>query len=85
MFSTGAVGPVRAATPALWMNPGTHVIVCSSTFTISRTRGLSATSQPSLHPVIAYVFENPWTVTVRSNIPSREAGETCRPSYRIFS
>jgi len=61
------------------------VIVCSWTFTICWYIGDGATSQPSRQPVIEYVFEKPFTVTVRSNMPSSDAGETCSPSYRIFS
>ena len=37
----------------------------------------SAMSHPILHPVMAYVFDMPETVYVRSHIPGIDASETC--------
>ena len=39
----------------------------------------SAMSQPILHPVMAYVFDRPDTVYVRSHMPGKDANDTCFP------
>ncbi len=62
-----------------------QVTECCCIFNIVFTISTGATAYPTRHPVIAYVFENPFMIIVRSDIASSDAMLTCFFSYIIFS
>src|SRR5688572_22220062 len=85
IVSTDAFGPDTAATAPYCANDVQCVSDCDCSLSNSTQAGLGATAQPTRHPVMAYVFEQPSSVMVRSNMPGRLAGDRWgAPPKRIF-
>jgi len=79
MASIGSQGPVSAASPARWPNAEVQDTELMSRVMTAWTTSGGNDANPSRHPVMANVLENPSSRIVRSSIPGTLAIDRCSP------
>ena len=80
--ATPSCGPSSAAIAAYWLNADVQETELIASRVTGSTSDGGNTPKPSRHPVIAYVFDQPSSSTVRASIPSNSSTDACGPAYR---